>query len=146
MNDLIQPEQASRRRRLPAAVVAVMLGVVLVAGCGDDESAQERYCNAGESLRTSLSALTSLDLVAEGTNGLESAIDQVKDDLDDLQDAASDAAADDVDAFDDAVDALDSAFSDLGGDLTAENATAVGTAIQNVSTAAQAVFATLSDC
>lgn len=132
--------------RVRAGLVVAVLGFFVLAGCGDDESAQEQYCNAGESLRTSLSALTSLDLIAEGTDGLESAVDQVKDDLDDLQDAASDAASDEVDAFDDAVDALDSAISDLGGDLTADNATAVGTAIQDVGTAAQAVFATLSDC
>lgn len=137
---------SSGRRRARAALVATILGVVALAGCGDDETAQERYCNAGESLATSLSALTSLDLIAEGTDGLESAVDQVQDDLDDLQDAASDAAADEVDALDQAVDALDSAISDLGGDLTADNASAVGAAIGEVSTAAQAVLGTLSDC
>lgn len=136
---------AARPMRLLAAAG---LAVVLVAGCGDDDekSAQETYCEAGESLEASVTALASLDLVAEGTDGLESALDTVEDDVDDLGDSANDAAADEVDALQQSVDDLESALSDLGGEITGENATAVGAAVQAVGAAAQGVYATLSDC
>ena len=137
-----------RRRGLRAAAVAMLTGVLVVAGCGsdDDESAQDQYCAAGESLETSLDELADLDLVAEGTDGVTAAVDEVQSDLDDLRDSASDAAADEVGALEQAVDGLNDAISTLGGDLTSDNATAVSTAIENVAAAAQSVLDTLSDC
>ena len=138
---------AIRRRGLRAGAAAMLAGVVVVAGCGgDDESAQDRYCAAGESLESSLDELTGLDLVAEGTDGLTAAVDEVQSDLDDLRDSASEAAADEVSALEQAVDDLSDAISTLGGDLTSDNASAVGTAIENVATAARSVRDTLSDC
>lgn len=137
-----------RRAGLRAAAVAMLTGVLVVAGCGsdDDESAQDRYCAAGESLETSLDELADLDLVAEGTDGLTAAVDQVQSDLADLRDSASDAAADEVSALEQAVDDLNDAISALDGDLTSDNASSVGAAIENVATAAQSVRDTLSDC
>ncbi len=140
-------EATAWRRGLRAGAAAMLAGVVVVAGCGsDDESAQDQYCAAGESFESSLDELTGLDLVAEGTDGLTAAVDQVQSDLGDLRDSASEAAADEVDALEQAVDDLTDAISTLGGDLTSDNATAVGTAIDNVATAAQSVRDTLSDC
>lgn len=134
--------------RLGARIVlAAFLGAVALASCGDDdESAQEKYCAAGESLESSLGALTDLDLIAEGTDGLNAAVDEVRSDLEELGDSADEAAADEVDALEDSVDELEDAISALGGELTRDNATAVGAAIQTVGTSAQAVFDTLSDC
>ena len=68
------------------------------------------------------------------------------DDVDALKDAAADAAEDDVDALDEALDDLDDALSDLGGDVSAENVGGLQSAVQGVSTAAQAVYGTLGDC
>ena len=137
----------SRRLSARRSVVAVGLGIALLAGCGsDDETAQDEYCAAGDSLESSLGALTDLDVVAEGTDGLNAAVEKVSGDLGDLREAASGAAADDVSALQQAVDELKSAVSGLGGDLTAANAAAVGTAIRNVSASAQAVYETLADC
>mgnify|MGYP001827804755 CR=1 FL=1 len=130
-----------------AAVVVAFLSMFALVGCGDDDkSAQERYCEAGESLASSLGALTNLDLIAQGTDGLEEAAEEVQDDVDELRDAASDAAADDVAALEQSVDELENAISALGGDLTTENVATVSAAIQTVGTSAQAVFDTLSDC
>lgn len=127
-----------------AAVVGVML-----AGCGDDDdgrSAQEIYCDAGESLESSVTALSDLDVVAEGTDGLRSATDDVKQDVAELRDAATDAAADEAEALAQAVDSLDSAVSDLGEDISADNVTELTTAVQAVASSAQAVYGTLADC
>ncbi len=138
----------TRRRRVRVGAAVMLVAAVVAAGCGsdDDESAQDRYCAAGESFESSLDELAGLDLVAEGTDGLNAAVDQVQSNLDDLRDSASDAAADEVGALEQAVDDLNESISTLGGDLTSDNASAVGTAIDNVSAAAQSVLDTLSDC
>ena len=138
----------TRRRSVRVGAAVMLVAAVVAAGCGsdDDESAQDRYCAAGASFESSLDELAGLDLVAEGTDGLNAAVDQVQSDLDDLRDSASDAAADEVSALEEAVDDLTDAISTLGGDLTSDNASAVGTAIDNVSAAAQSVLDTLSDC
>jgi len=143
----ITTDPTPRPRRHRTLVVGTVLGLVALAGCGDDEpSAQEQYCEAGESLESSVAALANLDLIAGGTDSLTAATDSVKDDLSELSDTASDAAADDVDALKQSVDDLSSAISDLGGEISTENASAVAAAVANVGTAAQAVYATLSDC
>lgn len=134
-----------KRRRVGfgSGIVAGLLCMIMLAGCGDDgESAQDRYCAAGESIQTSLSSLTDLDLIAEGTDGLNTAVDNVKDDLDELRDAAGDAASDDVSALEQSVDDLEAAISALGG----ESVSTVATAIQEVASSAGAVLDTLADC
>ena len=135
-------------RRSRALFVGTVLGLVALAGCGDDDdaSAQEEYCAAGESLESSVAALANLDLIAGGTDSLSAAVDTVQDDVNELRDSASDAAADDVDALEQSVDDLESALADFVGEISTENTSALATAIQNVGAAAQAVYGTLTDC
>ncbi|HUV19459.1 MAG TPA: hypothetical protein VMW33_13340 [Ilumatobacteraceae bacterium] len=133
-----------RIRRLAAAAC---LGVLALGACGsDEESAQDQYCQAGDDLKSSLASLVDLDLIASGTDGLNDAIEQVSDDVDALRDSASDAAADDVEALEASVDALKNSVSELGGELSRDNLSAVGDSIGEVSASAQAVISTLSDC
>ena len=124
---------------------AVALGA---AACSDDDdkSAQERYCEAGASLESSVNALSNVDVIAEGANGMETAVDAVEDDANELRDSATDAAADEVDALNDALGDLGDALGAAGDDLTSDNATAVVDAIGGVQTAANGVYATPSDC
>ena len=120
-----------------------------IAGCGSDDdeaSAQEQYCEAGVALRSSVASLTNVNLVSEGTSGLQDALSAVSDDLSDLRDAADTAVESDVEALENAVDDLGSSVSDLSGDISRENASALGAAIEEVANSAQAVFATLGDC
>lgn len=138
---------ACRLRVSTLAVVGVMGLALATAGCGDDDkSSQETYCEAGESLESSVAALVNLDLIAEGTDGLNAALDSVEGDLEELRDAASDAAADEVDALRGSVEELESSISTLGGEITLENVSALGTAVENVATSAQGVYTTLTDC
>ena len=143
----------TRPRRLPNGrfvrnfSLAVVVAVGGLAACSDDDkSAQEKYCEAGASLESSVNALLNLDVIAEGTNGVESAVNSVEDDVNELRDTATDAAADEVTTLDDALGGLGSALSAAGGDLTAENASAVIDAISAVQTAATGVYSTLTDC
>jgi hypothetical protein len=148
------------------SVRTMFVGFVVIAlvatGCGDDDDdgalAQLEYCDAGQSLESSVVALSGLfgvedldlgkvmDFVVEGSDEFESAIEAVENDLGALKEAATDVAADDVDALDQAMDDVDDALSELGSDLSTENATAVQDAVQRVGTAAQAVYDTLTDC
>lgn len=126
-----------------------ILTVLLLVGCGDDGdegSAQDRYCDAGQSLEDSIRSLSDLDLVAEGTDGLESAIGAVRDDLTTLRDTATDATADDVESLSESVDELRNTLSDLGDEISAGNVSALRDAIRSVGSAAQAVYDTLTDC
>ena len=140
--------QTQLKRRTGYAAIGLVVGIGLLAGCGsdDDASAQEKYCEAGQTLESSVAALANLDLVGGGTDGLESALETVKDAANDLGDSATDAADDEVSALEESVEALDDAISDLGGDISTENASTVATAVENVATSAQAVYGTLTDC
>ena len=137
------------RGGLRSAALVTVLGAAVLTACGSDdnaEDAQDAYCDAGDAVRSSLASLTDLNLVAEGTDGLNSAVDEVRDDLNELRDTATDAAADEVSALDDSVEALKEAISGLSGGVSTDDAAALGTAIQSIGTAAQDVYGTLSDC
>jgi hypothetical protein len=138
--------QPGRRGRWVFAA-ALAAGLSLAAcSSDDDQSAQEKYCEAGQSLESSAAALLNLDLIAQGTSGLEDAVDAVEEDLDALQDSATEAAADEVDALEQSVKDLDSALSDVGGDISTENVAALETAVQAVATATKGLANTLTDC
>ena len=111
-----------------------------------DDLGEDTYCDAGTQLKTDVSALGSLDLIAEGTNGLTAAVDKVKSDVADLQTAASSATSGSVDDLQKAVDQLSTAVSNLSGGITASSVPAIKTAITNVSSSATAVYDTLKDC
>lgn len=119
----------------------------MVASCGSDDdeaSSEEQFCAAGESLEANVSSLASLDVVASGTDGLTESIDAVKADLDDMKESGSDVAASEIEALETAVDDVGSSLDDLGGDITAENATALVSALGAVGTSATAVYDVLS--
>ena len=132
-------------RVLVAAPLAVA-GLVALGGCSDDESAQDQYCEAGENLESSVDTLLNLDVVAEGANGVESAVQAVANDAQKMSDTASEAASDDVEALDDALSQLESSLSAVGEELTTDNARTVLDAIDAVRTAATGVYSTLTDC
>ena len=129
-----------------AVAAAALLAVGGLAACGDDEpSAQEKYCEAGEELRSSFDALLAVD-IAGGVSAVSEALDEIRADVTELQDAATEAAADEVEALGTAINGIGDALSGLGDELSAENVQAVGTAISEAATAADAVYATLTDC
>jgi hypothetical protein len=123
----------SPARRLRAVVACVALGVLMVS-CGDDDSSSSTtvadVCADREALRSSVAALKDLDVVAEGTNGVNAAVADVKEDLTALQSSAGDELQPQVQAVQDAADELETAAADLdsGG------ASAALTAVANLAT------------
>lgn len=141
----VRPSTFGRAVRSMALAGAMALCAVACSD-DDDQSAQERYCEAGASLESSVNELLNLDVIAEGTSGVETAVDAVEEDVDELRDSATDAAADEVDALSNALSDLGDALSAAGGELTSDNATAVVDAIGAVQAASTDVYATLTDC
>jgi len=140
-------------------IIGIAALVLAATGCSDDDdgvSAEEKYCEAGQSLESNVDTLSGLigvedpgqimDLVVESSGDLESAVDAVEADLEALRDAANEAAADEVDALQEAMVGLNDAVSDLGDDLAVDNALATQESAQAAVTAAQAVYDTLSSC
>lgn len=134
------------RRTMPLLAAITLMGLAPLAACGDDESAQDRYCEAGDQLRSDITALLDLDVLATGTDGLRESVDEVESSFDELRSNASDAAEDEVDALGDALDDVDDALADLGDDLSRENVSNITGALGAAAGAATGVFDTLTDC
>jgi len=98
-------------------------------------------CADREALRTSVDALTEVDLVAEGTNGVTAAVDDVKDALAALRSSAGSELRPQVDAVQDAIDEVETAVADLdsGG------AAAAVTAVASLATSARTLLDSLED-
>ncbi|MFV1989142.1 MAG: hypothetical protein ACC652_00200 [Acidimicrobiales bacterium] len=140
-------EHGSRARwqRAAAGLLAIAM---FAAACGDSDerTTQEKYCDAGDSLRTSVDALLNIDVIAVGTSGVEDAFNQIVDDVGNLRDAASDAAKDDVDALGQAIQGGKSVLKDLGDEITTDNVTALLSSVGAIDSSASAVYVTLTDC
>ena len=137
-----RPRTPQRARGL-AVLAGALLTMGLVAGCGDDESPEEAFCSAGDSLESNIEGLGDIDLVSEGTNALDQQFSAIQSDLDELRDSGSDVAADEIAALETAVDALGDDLNALGDDISAESASAVGDSLNSVVTTAQAVVTRL---
>ena len=90
-------------------------------------------------MRTSVDALTNLDVVAEGTNAVRAAVSDVKDDLAAVRSSAGSELRPQVEAVQDAVDELETAVADLdsggvGAAVTAaaDLATSAGTLLDSL--------------
>lgn len=144
--------------RIPrAAILALVATTALVLGaCGDDSdgdgdegaSGEAGVCEARADLTESFAALGDIDVVADGTDALRDAIDQIGDDLAELREAAGDQASDEIDAVEAANDELSTAVGDLGDDEPIGEATgAVASALGDLSLAlGDLVLAFGQDC
>ena len=108
-------------------IACLVLGA---AACGGDDdngqSAEERFCEAGDELQSQVSGLADMDVVAEGTDALESRFDEIGITIDELRDAGADIAEDELSALESAFDELEEAFDAIsGGNITAEAASAL---------------------
>jgi hypothetical protein len=133
--------------RSTALIAGVALSVAALAGCGsddDDVSPEEAFCAAGESLKSDVTGLANLDIIAGGTDALNESVDAIEADLNALQESGSEVASDEIEALEGSFDELDDAVDALSDDITVENSTAIAAAISNVGTSASAFYETLS--
>jgi len=145
-------DRSSAGRRSLLLVGCLTLGA-LAAACGSDSDdgaattttdASEAACADAQALDTSVESLKDVDVRAEGTNGVNAALDAVKDDLAALEESVSDALKPGVNAIQDAVDELETAAESIDTEGVAPTATAVA----NVATTTRTLLDTIesSEC
>ena len=129
--------ERSSRRRKAAVISAALLVAIVTASCSDDGgggTASSPPANPGcdevHALQDSLTALTQVDPVSDGTDALKAAATQVGTDLDAAASAVSSELKPSVDQVKTAFDGLASALAGVssGGGL-GEAATAVGASL-----------------
>jgi len=97
-------------------------------------------CADREALRKDVAALANVDIVAQGTNGITTAIDAVKADLEKVKASAGSNLKPQVQAVQDAVAATETGLQNLGQGGAAQ----LTTALTSLSTATTALLTTLS--
>lgn len=134
------------------AVMASLL--VLATACGDDDDADRTgdeasaVCDAKDELDSSVNALGDLDVSAEGTNAVDAAVDDVRDDIEAVRDAAQGDVDDEVEDVESAFDELEAAVATFGDQESTGAAVAgVSSAVADLATAVGALFDALpQDC
>ncbi len=141
------------RRMTRLRVVALPLMVILAlaaAGCSDDNggtpTAATSGCDEVNALQDSLTSLTEVDLVSDGTDALQSAVSDVKTDLD----AAVSAVGAELEPV---VDEVQTAFGDLESALEGVSsagglgaaATEIGNAVAELGTALTGLTSEISE-
>jgi hypothetical protein len=131
-------------RRVVGIVALAGLSLGFASACGSDESAEDAFCDAGDSLRSNIETIGDIDILAGGTDAVSERFEAIESDLAQLEDSGSDVAADEISALDSAVNELGSALEALGGGVSVEDAQQLGTSITAVVSAAGDVLERLS--
>jgi hypothetical protein len=149
------------RRTITWGVAVAFSLAALLGACGDDDDssssadsadettttgtdagpADEQLCEDREAVRDSIESLTDVDVIAEGTSGIEEALADVEASLDALGDSASDELQPEVDELRSALDELETALEDAGSDGVSE----VASAAQDVVTAGETLLQRLDE-
>ena len=141
--------------RLRSFIIAVTaIAVVTVTGCSSSSKSSSgttttlrTVCTELSDLKASVAALTNPQVLTEGKNGIQAALDAVKADLDRVAAAAGANYKPQVDAVKSSVSDLQTAVDNLGNGNPPTNIQAVGTAIASVgATAATLITALQAGC
>ena len=134
-----------RQRRLTGAAAATVVGLtLLVTGCGDDDPDQA-FCDAVASLDSDVEAISDLDVAAEGTDALRTALGDVEADLAEVRATGAEVAPEELSALDSALSDLQGALSDVSDDATADEVSAIATALQQTAQAAERTVTTFQE-
>lgn len=131
-------------------IVVMVVALFVAAACSDDDSndddgaAASTVCGERANLQQSISDLSDLGVVAEGTNGLNAAVDDVKSDAESLAAVVSGDVADEAEALTDAIDLADETFSTLDDESLLTATAEVALAIGNVAIAADELITALA--
>ncbi len=142
------PRSPSREHRLTAAAglrrsvaaSAATLSLVLVAGCGG--SSKPAYCSSVANLKTSVQALTNVNVVQNGLSSVKSAVQKIQSDAKTVVSSAKSDFPSETSAMETSVNALVSTANQLSASPSpatlatmATEATASVTAIKNFASA-----------
>ena len=104
---------------------------------------KEQICQARDELRTSITSLTDMGLLASGTDAIKASVKQVQTNFDAVKTAAKDDYNSQVTDMQDALQQLQTAAGNLGSGDAAGNTVAVGKAITATAAAAEDLFTQL---
>jgi hypothetical protein len=136
------------------ALVGIVAALTLAVACGSDNSsssstvasttttastsssassgtASPQLCSARDNLRTSIQDLTNVDVVKNGTSGLQDALNKVKDNLQTVKSNASSELQPQIQAFEDSLTALGNAVSNVSSGGVGSVITAASSAAQS---------------
>jgi hypothetical protein len=80
---------------------------------GASSTGSEEFCRARGDFNDSIDELKDVNPITDGTQGIESALNDVEDNLQAMRDAASDEARPEIDAFQDSLSDLKNAISNV---------------------------------
>ena len=135
-------------------IAATVIAVVTVTGCSSSSKSSSAttttlrtVCTELADLKGSVAALTNPQVLTEGKDGIQAALDAVKADLDRVAAAAGAKYKTQVDTVKSSVNDLQTAVDNLGNGNATTNIQAVGTAIASVNaTAATLITALQAGC
>jgi hypothetical protein len=101
-------------RLIVAAFVSLFVaGSFACRGDDDNATATPGVCQQKEELKSSLTDLADLNVVASGTDALHESVDKVKSETEDMKKVASADVQDEVDALDSAVGSAEDTLNDI---------------------------------
>jgi outer membrane murein-binding lipoprotein Lpp len=125
------------------AIGAVAVLALGVAGCSDDDDDSSdatptpSVCDQADTLEQSVEDLANLDVISSGTDGLTSAVDQVKTDAEALRQTVSADIEPEVDALTTVIDDAQNTLSNIDSDAKlSEKIADVEAAFTGIATAA----------
>src|SRR4029079_8415568 len=132
--DVRRPVGTVSRRRVAAVISAALLVAVMSASCSSDS--ESSGCDEVHALQDSLTALTQVNPLSDGTEALKTAATQVRTDLDAAVSAVSSELKPSLDQVKTAFDGLESAIAGVSSAGTiGEGAAPITAALPAVRTA-----------
>jgi hypothetical protein len=141
LSTLVTPRKprVTRLRRASAGALLTTAVAVAAAGCGSSKPA---YCSSVSSLKSSIKALPSTNVIKNGTSALKDAVNKVQTDATSAVSAAKNDFPSETSALTSSVSALETTVKQLvsspsaaAGIQVASEASAVKTAVENFSKA-----------
>jgi hypothetical protein len=136
------------------------LALTLAAACGDDDdessgssetngngaSPTASVCDQKDAVASAVADLADIDVLQEGTNALNTSVENVKTELSDLKAAVSEDARDEVEEMETAVEDAEETLSGINDDSTLnQRIDAVQSALTGIATASTALVSALQN-
>ena len=152
------PRSRARTRRWLAAATVVAAVLSLTAACGDDDSSStgsgsgdagastQEVCDQVDALQSSLTGLSQVDVVQNGTSAVSAQLDEIEKDTDALAESTGNEFEPEVDDLKSSLSDLQTTLGETGSDTASINALIDG--IQLVATSATNLVdkITATDC
>jgi hypothetical protein len=125
----------SRHERVVVLVAALSAATALVGACG--ATSKPSYCSSLAGLESSVKALPTTDVLHNGLNALQAAVNKVKSDAQPVANSAKSDFPNETSALEDSINALRSTVKQLASSPTPGTIAQLGADVRAVSSAVQ---------